>query len=686
MKSNQKILIVDDKAANLFSLEQILKESGADVIRAESGNEALVATLNHEFSLALLDVQMPGMDGYELAELLRSEEKTSRLPIIFISAVYSSDYHVFKGYDAGAVDFLAKPFDPKILLSKVKVFLLLEEQRNQLEQSQERLSELNLSLERRVQDRTSELELAIGELRSEIEKRKLAEKDNLRAKKDWQEIFEAIGHMVMILDKNHTIIKANRATLEVTGLSLEEIIGQKCYTIFHDSSETAKECPFEKIMASSNGKYQESEIETLGKTFIVSCTPVFDDFGQLDKIIHVATDITKRKQLKKELIQAHKMEAIGSLAGGIAHDFNNILSAVLGFTELSLGNVDSDSKLAEDLQQVYIAGIRAKDLVQQILNFARKTDEEPNKPVRIDLVTKEVVKFLRSTIPATVEIKLNISSRSLVLANPVKIHQLLMNLCTNAAYAISDQGVLEISLHDVIMEEADLPPFKNMQPGLYQRLKISDTGCGIPEDIIELIFQPFFTTKGIHEGTGMGLAMVHSIVKECGGEIQVESQVGRGTLFTIDLPVTDMSDKKEDCQAEQSLPMGNESILLVDDERAICKLASRMLENQGYRVTIETDSEKAYAAFAAQPNTFDLVISDMTMPKLSGDELIKKMLAIRPNLPVILATGYHRRMSDPQAKDLGAKAYMSKPFEKASLVKTVRNVLSESANNTVSKG
>ncbi len=670
----QKILIVDDKEANLFSLEQILKETDAQIIRAQNGNDALAASLNHDFALALLDVQMPGMDGYELAEWLRSEKKNKDLPIIFVSAVYSSDYHVFKGYDAGAVDFMVKPYKPELLLGKVRVFLELDRQKVLLQQSREKLVLANDTLEQKVQERTAELETAIETLQIEIQKRKQGEQEIWKAKKAWQEIFEAIGQMTMILGKDHTILSANRAVLEHTGLALEKIIGQKCYSIFHNGSTEIPGCPMEKIIDSKNYKRVESEIDALGKTYTVSCTPVFNDQGQLEKIIHISTDITKHKQLKKELIQAHKMEAIGSLAGGIAHDFNNILSSVLGYTELSLAKVVKGSELEADLQQIYSAGIRARDLVKQILNFARQTDEE-QKPVRIDIVAKEVIKFLCSTIPSTIEIKQNIFSRSTVLANPVKIHQLIMNLCTNAAYAMDRGGVLEISLNDVVLEEDDLQAYPEMAPGLYQKLEVSDTGVGIPADIIESIFQPFFTTKGIHEGTGMGLAMVHTVVKECMGNICVNSKIGKGTLFTILLPTTMKHEKTEQIKVEQEFKTGSETVLVVDDEAAICKLVSKMMQRYGYTVTWKTDSAEALALFSEQPDGFDLVITDMTMPKMAGDLLTRKILAIRPDMPVILATGYNRLMTDAKAAELGVRAFLAKPFEKAILLKTVRRVL-----------
>jgi CheY-like chemotaxis protein len=256
-----------------------------------------------------------------------------------------------------------------------------------------------------------------------------------------------------------------------------------------------------------------------------------------------------------------------------------------------------------------------------------------------------------------------------------------MNLCTNAAHAMSGSGLLEISLEEMMLEVADLPPGKKMKPGRYQKLQVSDTGVGIPADIIDSIFLPFFTTKGINEGTGMGLALVHRIVKEFGGDITVESRVGEGTVFTVFLPITQGPDNPEAANMNRRPQSGNERILMVDDEPAICKMAARILQAKGYKVISETDSEEALFRFFEKPDGFDLVITDMTMPKMSGDQLAAKILDIRPEIPLIIATGFSRQMSDAKAAEIGAKALLIKPFESATLLKTVRKLLDSSATS-----
>ncbi len=674
MLGRQAILIVDDTRENHNSVEQLLKKISCDITRVENIHEAETVLNQRDFSLAVLNIQSLGATGYSLAESLRSKEKSKNLPIIILSDIQSEDLIRFKGFDKGSVDFLPRPYHPDILLGKVKLFLQMEVQNAQLIQYKARLNEADDYLQAKRLERTAKLEETIKTLRSEIKKRKLAERDMLQAKKEWQEIFEAISHMTMIVNKHYTITAANRATQEHLGMPLENILGRKCYEIFHHSDQPSHICPASQILLQDDRQVKVSEVEISGKTYIISCTPVYNDAGELDKIIHIATDISKQKQLQKELIQSHKMEAIGSLAGGIAHDFNNILSAVLGYTELSLGSVEKGSELEEDLLQVHAAGIRAKDLVKQILNFARKSDEGP-QAVRLDIVAKEAVKFLRSTLPTTIEIKQAITSTSTIMANPIKIHQLIMNLCTNAAHAMSDSGILGISLKDVVLEKKDLPAWQNLPPGEYQKLEISDTGSGIHPDIIDKIFLPYFTTKGIHEGTGIGLSMAQNIVKEYEGAISVVSEPGQGAHFTVLLPIKDSNEEKEHVEELQISAPGKECILVVDDEPAICKLVARILEGNGYKVKFESNSEAAYALFANQPEIFDLVITDLTMPKIPGDILTQKIKALRKDIPVILATGYSKKISDQQADGLGVKDLIIKPYEKKSLLEAVRKAL-----------
>jgi PAS domain S-box-containing protein len=669
VQTKQKILIVDDKPENIFSLKKVLADIDAQIIEALTGNDALIASLNHDFALAVLDVQMPEMDGYELAELLRSEKKTRDIPIIFMSAVYSSDYHVFKGYDAGAVDFLVKPFETKILLSKVKIFLAQERQKSELAASKQ-------NLEKRVADRTRELMTKNRELLAEVERRKKAEQTVRKAQKQWEEIFEAIGHMALVIDEHHTIIAANRSAVKQIGMPKQKIIGAKCHDILLESQVPTPDCPVKQYLEEAF-TFTEKTIKIIDKTYICSTTPVFEDDGNYTKFIKIFTDITQRKVLEKELLQAHKMEAIGTLAGGIAHDFNNILSALIGFSQLALNNAEKESLMEEDLTEILNCGLRAKDLVRQILTFARQSDEK-YAYIQLDYIVKEVAKFIRSSIPSSVALETQVQSTSVVFANPTQIHQVLMNLCTNSAHAMkNDGGTLKINLTDQHIDKADTASIQEPEPGDYIKIEVSDTGTGITPQVMEKMFEPYFTTKNQAEGTGMGLAVVQGIVKDIGGTIKVDTTLGRGTVFTVFIPIADNRDTASQTEATPFTGKGCESILLVDDEPSITKVGKRMLEDAGYKVMIANNSCDALDLFKNDPENFDLVMTDLTMPGMNGDKLTKKILDIRPDVPVVLCSGYQNKyVMNAPIKQLW-HAFVQKPIKQEIFINTIRTVLDE---------
>ena len=382
----------------------------------------------------------------------------------------------------------------------------------------------------------------------------------------------------------------------------------------------------------------------------------------------------EREKLQKSLLQAQKMEAFGQLAGGIAHDFNNILTSILGYSELALNMVDKDSRLEEDLQEIHTAGIRAKELVGQILAFARQSDEAV-EPVSPHSIAKEVLKLIRSSTSASIDIRQHLNSHAIVRGNAIKIHQILMNLCSNGIQAMEDTGTLEICLQDVEINGGKAQATPQLLPGKYVQMSVSDTGSGIPHDILDHIFEPYFTTKPLGEGTGLGLSMVHGIVKSYGGTITVQSEPDKGTVFTIYLPV---AEKRVDTLPKpKALPKGNERILLVDDEVPIAKVQEQILHRLGYTVTAMTDSTAAFELFCQNPHAFDLVITDTNMPKLMGDKLTTEILNIRPDMPVILCTGFSKNLTEKSAREIGAKSLLNKPIIAQDFAKTIRQVLDD---------
>lgn len=387
-------------------------------------------------------------------------------------------------------------------------------------------------------------------------------------------------------------------------------------------------------------------------------------------------DITARKRLETQLRQAQKMEAIGTLAGGIAHDFNNILSAVIGYAELAIQDAPVNTTLERDLRNVLEAGERAKALVNQILTFSRQKEHEL-RPIQILPVIKEALKLLRASLPTTIEIRRDLRGDSLIMGDPTQIHQVLMNLCTNAAHAMNKKGgLLEVGLKE---EDLDLDfsiRHHDVKPGRYLKLSVSDTGCGMPPAVQERIFDPFFTTKGEGEGTGMGLSVVHGIVKGHGGTITVYSEPEQGSIFNVYFPVVEARDLT-DAEVPTDLRKGHERILFIDDEEFQVDLGKQILERLGYKVITRRSSVEALELFCVNPYGFDLVITDLTMPNLTGDALARELIAVRPDIPIILCTGFSDRITEEQALSLGIRAFIMKPIVMREMSETVRRVLDE---------
>lgn len=438
-----------------------------------------------------------------------------------------------------------------------------------------------------------------------------------------------------------------------------------------------------KRIAKPLGRLTEG-VKTLGKGGVVEKIPVEtkDEIGKLASAFNDMSESLKRREAEKEQLEGQlrhkqKMEAIGTLAGGVAHDFNNILSVIMGYAELALLDVSDGTPLQHKLNEVLKAGNRAKDLVAQILAFSRKgKDKRKRKPVRIGLIVKEVLRMLRASLPTTIKIHQNIKTGMLtVLADPIKIHQVLMNLCANAAHAMQDKGgILDVDLVDVDIDSAFAAQHPDMAPGRYKRLTVSDTGHGMDCAVMERIFDPFFTTKGPGEGTGMGLALIHGIVKSHDGVITVHSKPGKGTTFQVFLPT---SENAVTAEPEHFTPplLGNERILFVDDEETLVSVGQKILESFGYKVVGRTSSIEALDVFRAQPDKFDLVITDMTMPNMTGADMAKAIMRIRPDIPIILCTGFSEVISEEKAKAIGIREFIMKPITSRKIAEIIRNVL-----------
>lgn len=523
---------------------------------------------------------------------------------------------------------------------------------------------------------------ALEKAERDIAVRKRAEAAKEEALQRYQALFKSKTTLVFVMDDQGHFIEANDLTLDLFGYDKEEFRRLNYFQLVHPDQDpepiamTALEIletgaqaePLEIKLKSKNGKmiYVQS-----GGTLIPG----------KNEIIGVAQDITDqksaeeaRKKLEGQLVRAQKMEAIGTLAGGIAHDFNNILSAVIGYNELLQMQLPKDSAEFHYAHQIELAGIRAKDLVQQILAFSRQTEIE-FKPVDISLIIHEVIKLLRSSLPTTIEIKQDIQSDSIVMGDPTQIHQILMNLCTNAGHAMKEQGgQLTISLKSIKLKEELISDQIKLAAGTYIQLSVSDTGHGISAEHLDRIFDPFFTTKGQVEGTGLGLSIVHGIVESHKGAIQVSSQENKGTVFFIYLPVVERRAEPDKRLAEEMFK-GTEHILFVDDEPIIAEMCKSQLEALGYKVTSMSNGFEALAQFKTFPDIFDLIITDMTMPEMSGDELAKEIKRVRADIPIVLCTGFSNKITPKTAKQFDIDALLIKPVSLKEMAKVVRKLL-----------
>ena len=501
-------------------------------------------------------------------------------------------------------------------------------------------------------------------------------------------LIQTIPDLVWLKDPNGIYLFCNSKFERFFGAREKDIIGKTDYDFVDKELADFFREKDKAAIAKGNFSINEEEIVYAndGHRELLETikTPIYGNAGDLIGVLGIARDITKRRQAEKERVklesqlqQAQKMEAIGTLAGGIAHDFNNLLGVILGFAEMAQDQAPENSLIHADLDKVLSAGHRAKDLVAQILAFSRQTKSEQIH-LHPQPILKEAIKLIRSSIPTTISVEQNIEDGcGAIKADPTQLHQIIMNLCTNSYQAMEEHGgILSITLDRTELTTDDLRDEPSLIPGSYVQLTIADTGPGINPDIQKHIFDPYFTTKEVGKGTGLGLSVVHGIVKNHGGMISADSKVGEGTTFHVFFPeLIEMIE--ENVVAAQSMPTGNERILFVDDERSLADMGKQLLERSGYSVTALTSSREALEMFRAQPDQFDLVITDQTMPGLTGVNLAQAIFAIQQNMPIILCTGYSTTISKKKALAMGIREFVMKPMLKNDIAPLIRKVLDE---------
>ncbi|MFN2354082.1 MAG: response regulator [Desulfopila sp.] len=634
MDNNITLLLVEDSLAEQELIREALSSSlsssffdGYHVDTAVRLAEALAYLRDHAADLVVLDLNLPDSDG--LASLAAIREQAPDLPVIVLTV----NDDVAMGKEAmrlGAQDFLAKGSGAEAMLPRICFYALERHRAQQKAQAAENL---------------------------------------LRT------LLDALPLRIVLLDGNMQVVWANdRALKESSRDHHEEILGRPCREIWQNHG-SCHDCPARKALKTGEIEVYTDTISQ-DQTVRISGCPVVDHNGHIYQVIAITEDISERRSLERQLRQAQKMESLGTLAGGIAHDFNNILTAILGFTELGRRRVGADSALADDLEEIQKAGMRARDLVHQILTFSRQVEQEI-VPLDLSRVIREALKLLRASLPSSIQLTHDIPvNLGMVAADPTQIHQVVMNLCTNAAHAMAGSaGELSVTLAAKHLSREDLVLYHDIVAGLYLEFTVSDTGRGIPPEDLQVIFDPYFTTKEVGEGTGLGLAVVHGIVRDCGGCIEVASVVGQGTTFTILLPASSGLEKEptEDEHIAEAAGRG-ESILVVDDEPAILKVVRRLLEGRGYKVDTCKDPRRAQIKIQQSPKDCDLLLSDVVMPNIMGDRLAVEARRAARDLPVILMSGNIDKLT--LSRELGDDVVLlKKPLDSNILLKTVRELL-----------
>lgn len=731
----KSIVIVDDIPNNLRVLSEILSNENYRVRPTTSGVMALETIKASLPDLILLDIKMPDMNGYEVCKRLKENEQTRDVPVVFISALDETT-DITNAFAAGGVDYITKPFASAEILARVKTHinlrsagLDLERNNKELKEAREALKKINENLEKKISARTRDLTASNQKLQNEVTEHKKTE-TLLKLDEERLEALLKLNKMDHLSEDEivETILEeAVRLTRSKIGFFHYISDDKKHIKPFKWSREVLDECqtvnnevyPLEEAGAWADCLHTGKPVVHNDYQLIQSqkgypdghprierhlSVPIFDndqiiaiigmgnkteaysgsDIRQLTlfsqsmwRMIQQIRSDEKTRELEKQLRQAQKLEALGTLAGGIAHDFNNILSPILGFAEITMDDLPQESQSHQNLKEIFNAGMRATDLVRQILAFSRQSEYDI-KPVKIQLIIKEVIKLLRASLPSSIEIHMDLKETGhLVMADPTRIHQVIMNLCTNAFHAMRETGgTLDITLNETELGADDLTDnFADMAPGKCLKLSVKDTGKGMDRQMIEKIFDPYFTTKEKGEGTGLGLSVIHGIVKSINGKISVYSEPGNGSVFHVYLPVIRTCDTKGSESPVAPAPTGTENILMVDDDNQLRRMIQKMLEKLGYKVTAMSNSMDALKEFKKYTRAYDLVITDMTMPKMTGKQLSEKLLAIQPDLPVIICTGFSEYMNKKTARAMGICGFVMKPIIQSELAFAVRKAL-----------
>ena len=626
----------------------------------------------------------------------KKDERLKTIPFVFYTATYTDERDREFALSLGAERFIVKPEEPETFLAIIRETIQQVENSHALRAKPAGdapegdevvyLKQYNEALIRKLEAKMEQLEQTNRQLEQDIAARRTAEASLRESEERYRSLVEMAPDAIVI-HADEQLLYINRKGAEALGAkNPEELIGLPLERLIHPECRSAAKERIGRLLAGIPDEYpvEDCYLRLDGTAIPVETAAAPITYQGRKAIQVIARDITERKRAEEErtrleihLRQVQKMEALGALAGGIAHDFNNILAIIMGYTDMAKLRSGEGSPIAGKLNEVLKATERAKQLVKQILAFSRRSEQQKTA-VQLGAIVKEAMQILRPSLPSTIEIKTEDSSEACVLADPIQMHQMLMNLCANAAYAMRDSGgILEVTLADIEIGTGPGASREGLRPGRYVSLTVKDNGHGIDPSIIDSIFDPFFTTKELGEGTGLGLSVVHGIVRSHGGSINVVSFPGKGATFTVLIPAMESADVNIKAEPSISLPRGRERVLVVDDEPSLAEMVEQMLAKLGYDAVSCTSGIEALEIFRHQPaeKPFDLVITDMTMPRFTGMDLARELSRLEPPVPIIIVTGFSQKIDAHKARELGFQGFLMKPVTLERLATMVRTVL-----------
>lgn len=690
----QVILTIDDQPVFRRSLRIYLEDKGYVVLEAENGEVGLRLYATETIDLILLDLRMPEVSGLEVLSEIR--KTNDELPVIVISGA-GEIKDVVEALRLGAIDFIQKPIDDMSILG-YSIEKALERAKLICENRS-----CQVRLEAEVASKTEELRTLNSRLKGVVESAKkfldckeihesgamILEEFGRQLNANGGSFYEVSENRLKLIHSLDTGHAANslalplqpgtvfaRALYSNESFVIDNIYGEG-WPVSGWPGYSSDSCVVFPFVDHDNHIFA---ILSLHNPKSVAFAPHDREIGAIlasyaSEALQTARAVAGLKHNEDMMLQSQKLEAVGTLAGGVAHDFNNILSAIVGYTDLSLFSEELSPSIKNNLEQIKKASQRARDLVRQILSFSR-IEEAKVSSIDICPIIKEALKLLRASIPSSITIEQVVPGQlGLIKADPGRIHQVLVNLCTNASHAMQAHGgVLRVEYTKVEPDPND-PRLFQLGGRTCLKLSVADTGSGIKPEMMARIFEPYYTTKEKSEGTGLGLAMVHGIVRASGGVVTVDSQVGKGTIFDVYFPCVEDAPESPRQKTDYEMPQGNERIMFVDDEETLAEMAGEMLKRLGYTVQIMTSSVDAADTLLANAGDYDLIITDQTMPTISGLELARKVMEVRSDIPIILYTGYSAAISEDEAKQIGICKVLMKPLSMTLLSQVVRQVL-----------